>query len=126
MAGVVLYSPLGAPVVRVYERRVMHATIEERYDSDRGDLFTKAVKQGTAHPVFGLGLNGFWYLYGTYPHNFFLEAFCEGGRNRLVLCVGYSGFVRFWRDSVQTCSRFLACCGDRAGFWVCSSQWRYL
>lgn len=47
--------------------------------SNRGDLFKLAVKNGTDEPFSGMGVFGFTYKYGVYPHNAVLELIADFG-----------------------------------------------
>lgn len=56
------------------------------YLSGRKPLFAAAYQLGKEHPVGGAGLAAFPALgLGVYPHNLFLEVFCEGGLTGLAL-----------------------------------------
>ncbi|WP_223646873.1 O-antigen ligase [Corallococcus sp. EGB] len=59
------------------------------YLSGRDVLYAAAIQLGKDHPLSGAGLAAFPALgLGVYPHNMFLEVFCEGGVVGLLLLAG--------------------------------------
>jgi O-antigen ligase len=89
-----LLSPLGKALNRSVEERFIRLTLKYEgghsaetkvYLSGREDLYAGAYQLGFDHPVTGAGLAAFPALgLGVYPHNIFLEVFCEGGALGLV------------------------------------------
>ncbi|WP_242353772.1 MULTISPECIES: O-antigen ligase [Anaeromyxobacter] len=74
------YSPIGAAALETYERRVNQLLLQEQYTSGRTRLYRSAYQLALKEPVFGDGLAAFsGRRLGVYPHNLFLEAFCEAG-----------------------------------------------
>ncbi|HVG62002.1 MAG TPA: O-antigen ligase family protein [Hyalangium sp.] len=92
-------SPLGKALNRSMEERFLRLTLQyegsgssERkvYLSGREVLYESAYELGLRHPVAGAGLAAFPALgLGVYPHNLFLEVFCEGG----ALGLAFLGWV---------------------------------
>lgn len=80
MSAVVAFTDVGRKALETYEERVERLLIKERYTSGRDTLYHDAWEMGLRYPVFGGGLASFRGLrYGVYPHNMFLELFCEEG-----------------------------------------------
>jgi O-antigen ligase len=94
-------TPLARPIEQSMQERYLRLTLqysgrgedgEQRrnrgpvYLSGRGSLYASALELGRDYPVGGAGLAAFPALgLGVYPHNLFLETFCEGGGMGLVL-----------------------------------------
>lgn len=79
-------TSVGRNAIETYEVRVNQLMIKEGHTSGRTDIYKDAYALGLKYPVFGAGLAGFPGLgLGVYPHNFFLEEFCEGGVVGLAL-----------------------------------------
>lgn len=86
---VTLLTPLGKALNRSLEERFIRLTLKYEgghtaetkvYMSGRESLYAGAYQLGLDHPVTGAGLAAFPALgLGVYPHNLFLEVFCEGG-----------------------------------------------
>ncbi len=87
---VITFTPLGKALTHSMEERFLKLTLE--YDGSQGSseggvylsgrevLYARAWALGQDYPVMGAGLAGFPALgLGVYPHNLFLEVFCEGG-----------------------------------------------
>ncbi|HYO58399.1 O-antigen ligase family protein [Archangium sp.] len=82
-------SPLGKALDRSLEERFLRLTLKYEGSSDseskvylsgRESLYASAYELGLDNPVTGAGLAAFPALgLGVYPHNLFLEVFCEGG-----------------------------------------------
>lgn len=82
-------SPLGKALNRSMEERFLRLTLKYEGGSDseskvylsgRESLYAAAYELGLDNPVAGAGLAAFPALgLGVYPHNIFLEVFCEGG-----------------------------------------------
>jgi O-antigen ligase len=100
VAGVaVTSSPLGKALNRSMEERFLRLTLKYEgsgssetkvYLSGREALYAAAYELGLQHPVAGAGLAAFPALgLGVYPHNLFLEVFCEGG----ALGLAFLGWV---------------------------------
>jgi O-antigen ligase len=94
VGGVTLFSPLGKALNRSMEERFIRLTLkyegghssEGVYMSGRETYYAAAYRLGLDHPVAGAGLAAFPALgLGVYPHNLFLEVFCEGGALGLTL-----------------------------------------
>jgi O-antigen ligase len=87
-------SPLGQALNRSVEERFLRLTLKYEgnsgaegkvYLSGREPLYAAAYELGLDNPVTGAGLAAFPALgLGVYPHNLFLEVFCEGGALGLV------------------------------------------
>jgi O-antigen ligase len=83
---VVTYTEVGQAAVRRYDERVQGLLVQDRYSAGRDHLYRSAYELGLSEPVWGAGLAAFPGLgLGVYPHNVFLEVFCEGGSIGLVL-----------------------------------------
>lgn len=92
-------SPLGKALQRSMEDRFLRLTLEydggddaesKVYLSGREKLYAAAYQLGLDHPLAGAGLAAFPALgLGVYPHNLFLDVFCEGG----VLGLGFLGWA---------------------------------
>ena len=95
----VTLSPLGKALNRSMEERFLRLTLRYEgsgsseskvYLSGRESLYEAAYELGFDHPVAGAGLAAFPALgLGVYPHNLFLEVFCEGG----ALGMAFLGWV---------------------------------
>lgn len=84
-------SPLGKALNQSLEERFLRLTLKyagggggdsesKVYLSGREGLYAAAYQLGLDNPVAGAGLAAFPALgLGVYPHNLFLEVFCEGG-----------------------------------------------
>lgn len=93
------FSPLGQALNRSMEERFLRLTLKYEgsgsseskvYLSGRESLYASAYQLGLDHPVAGAGLAAFPALgLGVYPHNLFLEVFCEGG----ALGLAFLGWV---------------------------------
>lgn len=85
--GVIAFTPLGKALTHSFEDRFLKLTFKKGggggegvYLSGREVLYARALALGEDHPVMGAGLAAFPALgLGVYPHNMFLELFCEGG-----------------------------------------------
>ncbi|MDY7228112.1 O-antigen ligase family protein [Hyalangium rubrum] len=106
-------SPLGKALNRSMEERFLRLTLKYAGSSDseskvylsgRESLYAAAYELGLDNPVAGAGLAAFPALgLGVYPHNLFLEVFCEGGALGLVLLAWVllaflRSVFRGWRD----------------------------
>lgn len=89
---VISFTPLGKALSHSMEERFLKLTLEYEggqgggaseggvYLSGREILYARAYALGQDFPVMGAGLAAFPALgLGVYPHNLFLEVFCEGG-----------------------------------------------
>ena len=91
-AGVLEFTEFGAEAVEMFQHRVLRLALEDRYDSGRTDVYTRAWELGVEAPWLGIGLNGFRVIGNhVYPHNIFLETFCEGGLVGIVLLLLFIG-----------------------------------
>jgi O-antigen ligase len=96
------FTPLGKALSYSMEERFLRLTLKyaengdtesKVYLSGRESLYANAWELGLEYPVAGAGLAGFPALgLGVYPHNLFLEVFCEGGGLGLAL-LGWVMFV---------------------------------
>ncbi|WNG50382.1 O-antigen ligase family protein [Archangium minus] len=103
------FSPLGKALNRSMEERFIRLTLKTEghgtsegkvYLSGRESLYASAYELGLDHPVTGAGLAAFPALgLGVYPHNLFLEVFCEGGTLGLAL-FGWTLLV-FLRSAIR-------------------------
>ncbi|WNG30155.1 O-antigen ligase family protein [Cystobacter fuscus] len=92
---VITFTPLGKALSRSMEERFLRLTLNYEGGSDteskvylsgRESLYAAAYELGLDNPVAGAGLAAFPALgLGVYPHNLFLEVFCEGGALGLAL-----------------------------------------
>jgi O-antigen ligase len=74
------YTQIGRAAVETYEQRVAQLLLQEQYTAGRTELYRSAYELGMREPLFGDGLAAFpARALGVYPHNLFLEAFCEAG-----------------------------------------------
>lgn len=84
--GVLELTDFGNQVLEMFRHRVLQLGVEDRYDSGRAPVYLSAWELGLDAPVFGIGLAGFAVVGNhVYPHNVFLEVFCEGGIVGLAL-----------------------------------------
>jgi O-antigen ligase len=70
--------------VNLFQERFVEQTVQERYLSDRTDIWAAAWKLAVDHPLAGAGLDGFYGIVGVnqrveYPHNYVLGVAAEGG-----------------------------------------------
>jgi O-antigen ligase len=68
----------------LFQERFVEQTVQQRYLSDRTDIWAAAWRLAVEHPVGGAGLDGFYGLIGVnqgveYPHNYVLGVAAEGG-----------------------------------------------
>ncbi len=68
----------------LFQERFVEQTVQERYLSDRTDIWAAAWRLAVDHPIGGAGLDGFYGLIGVnqaveYPHNYVLGVAAEGG-----------------------------------------------
>ena len=68
----------------LFQERFVEQTVQERYLSDRTDIWAAAWRLAVEHPIGGAGLDGFYGLIGVnqaveYPHNYVLGVAAEGG-----------------------------------------------
>jgi len=85
VAVVLAHTEVGHRAVRYVQERIVVLTLQERYLSGREFLYQRGLALVAAHPVSGGGLASFRLLgLGVYPHNLFLELWCDGG----VVAVG--------------------------------------
>ncbi len=109
VAAATTLSPLGKALNRSMEERFLRLTLNYEgsddseskvYLSGRESLYAAAYRLGLDHPVMGAGLAAFPGLgLGVYPHNLFLEVFCEGGALGLAL-LG-STFMAFFLPALR-------------------------
>jgi O-antigen ligase len=95
---VISFTPLGKALTHSMEERFLKLTLKYNdgeageggvYLSGREVLYARAYALGLDVPVMGAGLAGFTALgLGVYPHNLFLEVFCEGGTLGLMYLGG--------------------------------------
>ena len=106
---VAMFSPLGEALSNSFQERFLRLTLNYEvgaggagssegkvYLSGREVLYERAIQLGKDYPVAGAGLAAFPALrLGVYPHNLFLEIFCEGGAVGLLLFAAFiATFVR--------------------------------
>ncbi|MHA7633791.1 O-antigen ligase family protein [Corallococcus sp. M7] len=109
ITAVAMFSPLGEALSNSVQERFLRLTLNYEsgaggasgkdnkvYLSGREILYERALQLGKDFPVAGAGLAAFPALrLGVYPHNLFLEVFCEGGVVGLLLLATVLGtFVR--------------------------------
>jgi O-antigen ligase len=68
----------------LFQERFVEQTVQQRYLSDRTDIWAAAWRLAVDHPIGGAGLDGFYGLIGInqgveYPHNYVLGVAAEGG-----------------------------------------------
>ncbi|MEU8611312.1 O-antigen ligase family protein [Actinoplanes sp. NPDC048791] len=68
----------------LFQERFVEQTVQQRYLSDRTDIWAAAWRLAVEHPLAGAGLDGFYGLIGVnqgveYPHNYVLGVAAEGG-----------------------------------------------
>lgn len=75
-----------------FEERVLRLTLEDEHDAGRREIYRDALELGMRSPIRGEGLGAFETASTfSYPHNLFLEAFCEGGLVALGLLLAFLG-----------------------------------
>jgi O-antigen ligase len=87
----------------LFEERFVEQTVEQRYLSDRTDIWAAAWRLAVDHPVAGTGLDGFYGLIGVnsaieYPHNYVLGVAAEGGLIGIGLL---TAAVMLWAGTVR-------------------------
>ncbi len=101
IAGAVLITQteMGIQAQEMFARRVLNLTVEQQYTAGRIVIYKESFDLGMEEPIFGVGITATQVINGRYPHNLFLEAFCEGGAIGLLLLlfVMLSGAVRMIR-----------------------------
>ena len=107
--GVITFTPLGKALSRSMEERFLRLTLNYEGGSDseskvylsgREPLYASAYALALDNPVAGAGLAAFPALgLGVYPHNLFLEVFCEGGVLGLAL-LGWT-LLAFLRSALR-------------------------
>lgn len=79
-------------------------------DNGRNAIYLNAINGILKHPILGNGIGHFEYIYDTYPHNFILQSWYEGGLFYMIfLCfpIFYS-FIRIvFFDDININIRFL-------------------
>jgi O-antigen ligase/polysaccharide polymerase Wzy-like membrane protein len=78
---------------RFLQERFIEETLQEGYDSGRGEITERALQLFSEHLWVGAGLDGFYVLQGPlrtfeYPHNVLLASAAEGGLVGLLLVLG--------------------------------------
>ena len=68
----------------LFQERFVEQTVQQRYLSDRTDIWAAAWRLAVEHPLGGAGLDGFYGYIGVnqgveYPHNYVLGVAAEGG-----------------------------------------------
>jgi O-antigen ligase len=82
------YTAVGRAALETFERRITQLLLQEQYTAGRDELYRSAYELAMKAPVFGDGLAAFPARgLGVYPHNLFLEAFCEAGIVGVALVV---------------------------------------
>jgi O-antigen ligase len=87
----------------LFQERFVEQTVQQRYLSDRTDIWAAAWRLAVEHPVAGTGLDGFYGLIGVnsmveYPHNYVLGVAAEGGVLGIGLLVTA---VLLWTGTVR-------------------------
>ncbi|WP_127503269.1 O-antigen ligase family protein [Actinoplanes solisilvae] len=87
----------------LFQERFVEQTVQERYLSDRTDIWAAAWQLAVDHPIAGAGLDGFYGLIGVnqfveYPHNYVLGVAAEGGLIGLGLL---ASAVLLWTATVR-------------------------
>lgn len=57
--------------------------------SNRGALYKLAIKEFEKSPLIGMYPGGYWYKYGLYPHNIFLEILCDAGIFSIIFLIPF-------------------------------------
>lgn len=82
------YTAIGRAAVDTFERRITQLLLQEQYTAGRDELYRSAYELAMRAPAFGDGLAAFPARgLGVYPHNLFLEVFCEAGIVGVALVV---------------------------------------
>jgi O-antigen ligase len=84
VAGAAIWAFAPPAFTDLFEERFVQQTVQERYLSDRTDIWAAAWRLAVEHPIAGAGLDGFYGLVGVnqnveYPHNYLLGVAAEGG-----------------------------------------------
>ncbi len=91
-AGVLLYTGMGQLALEYVQQRVVLLLIQEQYMSGREVLYANGVRLVSQAPIMGGGLASFRLLgLGVYPHNLFLEHWCDGGVFAVLLLLALLG-----------------------------------
>jgi O-antigen ligase len=84
VAGAAVWTFAPPAFTSLFQERFVEQTVEQRYLSDRTDIWAAAWQLAVDHPLLGTGLDGFYGLIGVnqaieYPHNYLLGVAAEGG-----------------------------------------------
>lgn len=87
----------------LFQERFVEQTVQDRYLSDRTDIWAAAWQLAVDHPLAGAGLDGFYGLIGVnqfveYPHNYVLGVAAEGGLIGIGLL---TAAVLLWTGTVR-------------------------
>ncbi|WP_250007729.1 O-antigen ligase [Actinoplanes sp. M2I2] len=87
----------------LFQERFVEQTVQERYLSDRTDIWAAAWRLALEHPIAGAGLDGFYGYIGInqfveYPHNYVLGVAAEGGLIGIGLL---TAAVLLWTTTVR-------------------------
>lgn len=102
-AGGVIWAFAPPAFTDLFQERFVEQTVQERYLSDRTDIWAAAWRLAVEHPIAGTGLDGFYGLIGVnqqveYPHNYLLGVAAEGG----VAGVGLlAAAIVLWSSTVR-------------------------
>ena len=83
-AGITVWAFAPPAFTSLFQDRFVEQTVEQRYLSDRTEIWRAAWQLAVDHPLLGAGLDGFYGLVGVnqaveYPHNYVLGVAAEGG-----------------------------------------------
>ncbi len=89
-AGAAVWALAPPAFTSLFQDRFVEQTVEQRYLSDRTDIWAAAWRLAVEHPLLGAGLDGFYGLIGVnqaveYPHNYVLGVAAEGGLAGMLL-----------------------------------------
>jgi O-antigen ligase len=103
LAGAAVWAFAPPAFTDLFQERFVEQTVQQRYLSDRTDIWASAWRLAVDHPVTGAGLDGFYGLVGVnahveYPHNYLLGVAAEGGLIGLGLL---AAAIVLWAGTVR-------------------------
>ncbi|HEU4347454.1 MAG TPA: O-antigen ligase family protein [Actinoplanes sp.] len=103
VAAVIVWTFAPPQFTSLFQERFVEQTVEQRYTSDRTDIWMAAWRLAVDHPVLGTGLDGFYGLIGVnqaieYPHNYVLGVAAEGGAVGIGLL---TAAILLWTGTVR-------------------------
>lgn len=103
------FSGFGEYISEIFLFRIIDLSVTDKYVSGRDILFKEAWDLGIDNIWFGAGLGGYTTITGeVYPHNIFLEVFCEQGTLGIILLLNViTSYLIGWyrlRNQLELCN----------------------